>query len=85
MLELSEKVNGTNVYNFAVAKVRYRGTIDINNVRVFFRLFPAATTTTNFDPSTAYRHATQGTAAVPLLGLSGAGDLLTLPCFAEPG
>ena len=56
-LELSEKVNGTNVYNFAVAKVRYRGTTDISNVRVFFRLFPASTTSTAFDASTTYRRA----------------------------
>lgn len=83
-LELSEKVNGTNVFNFAIAKVRYRGTVDISNVRVFFRLFPAATTSTNFDSNTTYRRATQGTSAISLLGLSGGGDLLTIPCFAEP-
>lgn len=83
-LELSEKINGTNVFNFAIAKVRYRGTIDISNVRVFFRLFPGATTSTNFDSNTTYRRATQGTSAIPLLGLSGSGDLVTIPCFAEP-
>lgn len=82
-LELAEKVNDTNVFNFAIAKVRYLGTIDISNVRVFFRLFPAATTSTNFDSNTTYRRATQGTSAIPLLGLSGSGDLLTIPCFAE--
>ena len=82
-LELSEKINGINVFNFAIAKVRYRGTIDISNVRVFFRLFPAATTSTNFDSNTTYRRATQGTNEVPLLGLSSSGDLLTIPCFAE--
>jgi hypothetical protein len=83
-LELSEKVNGTNVYNFAIAKVRYRGTTDIPNVRVFFRLFPAATTSTNFDGTTTYRRGTSGSSTVPLLGLAGDGSLLTVPCFADP-
>ena len=83
-LELSQKVNNTNVYNFAVAKVRYRGTIDISNVRVFFRLFPAPTTSTTFDLNTTYRRTTQGTSVIPLVGLNSNGDLLTIPCFAEP-
>lgn len=82
-LELSQKVNGTGVFNFAVAKVRYRGTTDIPNVRVFFRLFPTNSTTTIFDAGTTYRRATSGGNAIPLLGLSGSGDLLTIPCFAE--
>jgi hypothetical protein len=82
-LELSQKVGGTNVYNFAVAKVRYRGTTDISNVRVFFRLFPASTTSTAFDIATTYRRATTGGKTIALLGLSGSGDLLTIPCFAE--
>lgn len=83
VLELSEKVNGDNIFNFAIAKVRYRGTIDISNVRVFFRLIPALTTSTNFDPITTYRRSTQGAKVIPLLGISGSGDLLTIPCFAE--
>jgi hypothetical protein len=82
VLELSEKVNGTRVFNFAVAKVRYRGTTSIPNVRVLFRLFPASTTSTAFDPSTTYRRATSGANTIPLPGLSAGGDLLTIPCFA---
>lgn len=82
-LELAKQVNGTNVFNVAIARVRYRGTIDISNVRVFFRLFPAATTSTTFDPTTTYRRAVQGTSAIALPGLSQGGDLLTIPCFAE--
>jgi len=83
-LELSEKVAGTRVYNFAVAKVRYRGTIDISNVRVFFRLIPVMSTSTHFNLKTTYRRATQGTTTIPLLGLTSAGDLVSIPCFAEP-
>ena len=84
MLELAQQVNGINVFNFAIAKVRYVGTMDISNVRVFFRLFPAATTSTDYNPNTTYRRATNGTSAIPILGLNGNGDVVTIPCFAEP-
>lgn len=83
-LELAQQVNGTKVFNFAVAKVRYVGTVSISNVRVFFRLFPVSTTSTDFAPGTTYRRSAQGTTVIPVLGLSGAGDLLSIPCFAEP-
>jgi hypothetical protein len=81
-LELAESVSNTRVFNFAVAKVRYRGTIDISDVRVFFRLFPAATTSTAFDPSTTYRRSA-GSSPIALPGLGASGELLTIPCFAE--
>jgi len=83
-LELSQKVNGTNVYNFAVAKVRYRGSSSISNVRVFFRLFPVSTTSTEFAGNTSYRRSTQGSKVIPTLGISPSGDLVSIPCFAEP-
>ncbi len=83
-LELAQKVNGTAMFNFAIARVHYRGTTNISKVRSFFRLFPASTTSTEFDAGTTYRRATSGSDVIPLLGLSGAGDLLTIPCFAEP-
>jgi hypothetical protein len=83
-LELAQQVNGTNVYNFAVAKVRYVGPIEVSNVRVFFRLFPVSTTSTTFEPNTTYRRFTDGDRTIPILGLSNAGDLLTIPFFAEP-
>ena len=82
-LELSQKVNGTSIFNFAIAKVHYRGSTNITNVRVFFRLFPASTTSTAFDGGTTYRRATSGSDVISLLGLSGSADLLTIPCFAE--
>jgi len=83
-LELSGTVGGTRVYNFAVAKVRYRGTIDVSNVRVFFRLIPVTSTSTQYNLNTTYRRTTQGTTTIPLLGLTNAGDLVSIPCFAEP-
>jgi len=50
-LELSEKVSGgVPVFNFAVAKVRYRAlTVSATDVRVFFRLFPVVTTSLECD------------------------------------
>ena len=83
-LELAQQVNGTNVFNFAVAKVRYVGTLAISNVRAFFRLFPVSTTSTDFSSGTSYRRATQGSTSIPLLGLSAAGDIISIPCFADP-
>src|SRR5436190_6755884 len=42
---------GDAIFNFAVAKVRYQGIAqDANVVRVFFRLCPALTVSTAFDP-----------------------------------
>jgi glutaminase-like protein len=83
-LELSKLVNGARVFNFALAKVRYRSTdLEAQNVRVFFRLFPVSSTSTKYQPSTAYRTGGQSGAKIPLLGIQN-GQLATIPCFAEP-
>jgi hypothetical protein len=81
-LELSKSVNGTKVFNFAVARVRYIGALKAQNVRVFFRMFPAATTSLSYDTSTTYRRGGQGGVTVPLLGLQ-SNQLVTIPCFAS--
>jgi hypothetical protein len=81
-LELSETVNGTPVFNFAIAKIRYRSLLaDAPNVRVFFRLFPASTTSTDFNQATTYRRGGQSGFTIPLLGIVG-GATTTIPCFA---
>jgi hypothetical protein len=81
-LELSSTVNGTPVYNFAVAKVRYRSqNLPANNVRVFFRLFPATTTSLEYNQGTAYRRSPTGEA--PLLGIKN-NEVTAIPCFASP-
>jgi hypothetical protein len=83
-LELSQSVGGVNVYNFAVAKVRYRAlSVSATNVRVFFRLFQTSSTSMEFNQSTTYRRATQGGSTKPLLGIVG-GETATIPCFAAP-
>lgn len=83
-LELSGTVNGTPVYNFAIAKVRYRSLLtSATDVRVFFRLFPWATSSVEYDLATAYRRHTSGATVVPLLGIKN-NRIVSIPCFAAP-
>ncbi len=81
-LELSRQVSGVNVYNFAVAKVRYRALhTSATDVRVFFRLFPVATTSLEYTQATTYRQHTSGNRVVPLLGIKN-NEIASIPCFA---
>lgn len=91
-LELSETVGGVTVFNYAVAKVRYKAPIptlppananDAQAVKVFFRLFNTAGTAMNYSPSTTYRRAGTGAATIPLIGMEG-GAISSLPFFAAP-
>jgi Glutaminase len=83
-LELSGTVGGTPVFNFAVAKVRYRSVLtSAIDVRVFFRLFPVATTSLEYNPATTYRRHESGGSAVPLLGIKN-NEVAAIPCFAAP-
>jgi hypothetical protein len=83
-LEWSQSLNGQPVYNFAVCRVHYRATLNTApNVRVLFRLFPAMTTSTDFQPATTYRTGGQPGTRIPLLGIVG-GEVVTIPFFAEP-
>jgi Glutaminase len=82
-LELSHDINGVNIYNFAVAKVRYRGGfLAATNVRVFFRLFPASSTSLEYNQATTYRRILKAGAVKPLLGIID-GETVTIPCFAN--
>lgn len=91
-LELSEKVkvNGTltPVFNFAIARVHYRSKIkEAKDVRVFFRLFPASTTSLAYNQSTTYRRGGKAGTIIPLLGIQGGiagGEVISIPCFAAP-
>jgi hypothetical protein len=83
---------GNFVFNFAVARVRLLGNTpgaQAKKVRVFFRLFQAQTTASNFSPSSTYRFQSDGTlngVTVPLLGIqndaNGNPEYVTVPCFA---
>lgn len=74
-----------NNYNFAVARVRLRGTAGpagaANNVRVFFRLWSTETPDTDYQPSSTYLSAPDpaGLPGSPLVGT----DHITLPFFAS--
>ena len=87
--------SGNKVYNFAVARVHYQAlSSKAQSVRVFFRLFAANSTATDFQPDTTYRRyaayspvypvpaADDFQNVLPELGLS-AGEYVTIPCFAE--
>ena len=78
--------HGVPVFNFALAKVHYIGLIGATNVRVFFRLFQAQTTSGAFDfpPGVQYRRAPLNPHGhpIPLAGIQG-NEYVTIPCFAE--
>ena len=74
-----------NIFNYAVAKVRYRSLTEAAlGVQVFFRLFQAATADVSFHGNTGYyRRSGNGANAIPLLGKSATNQLLTMPFFAD--
>ena len=78
---------GTAVFNYAIAKVRYRALVqDAGAVRVFFRLFPALTVSLAYDSSTTYRLFSDGAPSgkkIPFLGRQ-SNNILSIPCFATP-
>jgi tyrosinase-like protein len=95
-LELSQKVGGQRVYNYAVAKVRYLApaTVDATNVSAFFRLFNTAVSALDYDGTGVatignYRRSnnTNGS-SVPLLGIEndsqGQPETSCIPFFASP-
>ena len=79
--------NNVRVFNFALARVRYVGLIGAANVRVFFRLFNAQSTSTSYDypPGHRYRKALSNPQGqpIPLPGIQGS-DYATMPFFALP-
>lgn len=82
-LELSRSVNGQRVYNFAVAKVRYRSVATpANDVKVFFRSFNTLVSALDYNVGTNYRRNGNGPTAVPLLGIQ-SGQVASVPYFAE--
>ena len=73
--------HGKNIWNYAIAKVRYRGQMAVaKGVQVFFRLCSTAHTGLDFDKTTAYRR--DESVGKPLLGTQ-RGQLVTIPCFDQ--
>ncbi|HEV8324327.1 MAG TPA: hypothetical protein VG389_22105 [Myxococcota bacterium] len=82
-VSIAGMVGLTPVYNFAVARVRYRAlSTPAANVRAFFRLFQCSTTSTEYQPTSTYLTGGQGATKVPLLGVVN-GEVVSIPCFAE--
>lgn len=70
------------IYNYAIARVRYRATTTTaTNVKCFFRMFNVAATGLEFNPNTTYDRTTVGPNTVPLLGTAG-GEIASIPFFA---
>ncbi|HSE37191.1 MAG TPA: galactose oxidase-like domain-containing protein, partial [Blastocatellia bacterium] len=84
-LDWSYTRGGQRVFNYAIAKVRFRGiALPATNVRVFFRLFTVAATGTEFRANTTYKTlANVAGDPIPVLGLVGS-DIGTMPFFASP-
>lgn len=83
-LELaSNDVNGDPVFNYALARVRFRAPEGVNaaDVRVFFRMWTTGWTALEYSLNGSYRRAGNGPSASPLLGLQG-GEINNVPCFA---
>jgi hypothetical protein len=81
----SQDANGNNLFNYAVARVRFVAPegVDAADVRVFFRLWTTGWGSMEFSTNVSYRRSGSGPDAAPLLGLIG-GEINTIPCFAEP-
>jgi hypothetical protein len=75
---------GTPIFNFAIARVRYRDVQVANSVRCLFRLWPAQQTNASYDANTTYRTGVNGTGQkVAVLGIDG-DEIVTIPFFASP-
>jgi hypothetical protein len=82
-LELAPARQQQPVFNFVIARVRYRGqTVPAQDVRVFFRLFTTAATGLDYHVNGNYRRSAPSGPAIALLGAAPAGALTTIPFFA---
>lgn len=79
--------DGNPLYNYAVARVRFRAPAETEaaNVRVFFRLWTTGWSALEYHTDQSYRthDINDGANAIALLGLTGQ-EINNVPCFAEP-
>jgi hypothetical protein len=86
-LEPSQTVGATPVFNYAVAKVRYRAnTVPADNVQVFFRTFSTLRSALDYTyaggpPTINYPRSGTSPNAVPLLGVIDS-EIASIPYFA---
>jgi hypothetical protein len=93
VLELARSVGGQRVYNYAIARVRYRApvTVDATNVQVFFRAFSTMVSALDYDSTSGstgdYRRTGNTSGSMSLLGIelnqSGTPEIASIPFFAE--
>lgn len=94
-LELSQKVGGQRVYNYAIAKVRYLAPngVPATGASAFFRVFSTAVSALDYDstsgPTGNYRRTGNTNASsAPLLGIEndshGQPETASIPFFASP-
>ena len=75
--------SNTNVFNFALARVRTQDVAPANDVRVFFRMWAAQQTDALYDPNTLYASRPNGSERIPVLGVQN-DQIITIPFFATP-
>ena len=78
--------NGTNnVFNFALARVRFQDlNQDISDVRLFFRMWAAQQTNATYNPNTLYRTQINPDGdPIAVFGVEG-DEIMTIPFFASP-
>jgi hypothetical protein len=87
LIELTPTAGGTPVFNYAIAKIRYRGDVPANNVSVFFRAFKTMVSALDYDQTSGtslsgnYRRSGNTSGSVPLLGLQ-SNEIASIPFFA---
>jgi hypothetical protein len=85
-LELSPTLGGTPVFNYAVAKIRYRGNVPAQNVTAFFRAFKTMVSALDYDQTSGltgnYRRSGNTAGSVPLLGIQ-SNEIASIPFFAQ--
>jgi len=88
-LYLPGQEGGVNVYNYAVAKVRYLAPAGVpaTGVSLFFRVFSTMVSGLDYDAVAAstgnYRRSGNAAGAVPLLGVESS-EVASIPFFAAP-
>jgi hypothetical protein len=75
--------SNTNVFNFALARVRTQDVAPAKDVRVFFRMWAAQQTDALYDPNTLYASRPNGAEKIPVLGVQN-DQIITIPFFATP-
>jgi len=80
-LEYATSLNGTNIFNFALAQVRLQSASGLSGLRATFRLFRWGVASVEFNDTLSYRSAGSG---IGLLGQTTSAELASIPFFAAP-